>query len=101
VVRALDPWPHSGAGRFHRGISLVIMVIAALILVVEAVRNHDPLELVVLGAMFWMVALVAWHLHAAFRASPANFPVPSPVPPYKTPADSLRTGYRKSKEANR
>ena len=55
MVRALDPWPHSGAGRFHRGISLVIMVIAALILVVEAVRNHDPLELVVLEPCFeWL-----------------------------------------------
>ena len=24
VVRAMDPWPHSEAGRFHRGISLAV-----------------------------------------------------------------------------
>ena len=28
VTRQLDPWPHSEAGRFHRGISLVISAIA-------------------------------------------------------------------------
>jgi hypothetical protein len=101
VVRAMDPWPHSEAGRFHRGISLVVTAIAAFILAAEAFRNHAPLELLVLGATFATVALVAWHLHAAFRASPANFPVPSPVPPPKIPASSLRMGYRKNKEANR
>src|ERR671910_904062 len=51
VVRAMDPWPHSEAGRFHRGISLAVTVIAGLILAAEAIRNHAPVELAVLGAV--------------------------------------------------
>ena len=98
VVRAMDPWPHSEAGRFHRGISLAVALIAAPILAAEALRNHDPLELAALGAAFVVVALTAWRLHAAFRATPANFPAPTPAPPPRIPTDSLRVGYGKDKE---
>jgi hypothetical protein len=95
VVRPMDPWPHSEAGRFHRGISLAVALVAAPILAAVALRNHAPLELVVLGATLLVVALTAWHLHSAFRSTPANFPVPQPAPPSRTPAESLRMGYRK------
>ena len=30
IVRPLDPWPHSEAGRFHRVIALLMVVLAAL-----------------------------------------------------------------------
>jgi hypothetical protein len=101
VVRAMDPWPHSEAGRFQRGISLTVALIAAPILPVEAVRNHAPLELAVLGVAFVAVALTAWRLHAAFRATPANFPVPQTALPPRIPAESLRMGYRNDEEAQR
>lgn len=101
VVRTMDPWPHSEAGRFHRGISLAVAIIAAPILAVEAFRNHAPLELTILGASFMVVALTAWRLHAAFRATPANFPVPRTAPPPPIPAESLHMGYIKDKEAKR
>ncbi len=91
----MDPWPHSEAGRFHRGISLAVVLIAGLILAAETLRNHAPLELAVLGVVFLAVVLTAWHLHAAFRTSPANFPVPK-VPPIP-PVQPLRAGYRKAK----
>ena len=81
VVRAMDPWPHSEAGRFHRGISLAIALIAGLILAAEAYRHHAPSELAVLAGMLVVVALVSFYLHAAFRATLANFPVPQPLPP--------------------
>jgi hypothetical protein len=42
-----------------------------------------------------VVALAAWRLHAAFRASPANFPVGVEAP---TPERSLPTVYTKSKK---
>ena len=48
-----------------------------------------------------VVALVSWHLHAAFRTTPANFPTPKAPAPDPIPTDSLRAGYRKSKEAQR
>jgi hypothetical protein len=101
VVRAMDPWPHSEAGRFHRGISLAVALIAGLILAAEAVRNHATLELAVLGAILFVVALAAWHLHAAFRATPANFPAPRLAPSSKTPKIPVQAGYRKSKKAER
>jgi hypothetical protein len=100
VVRAMDPWPHSEAGRFHRGISLVIVLLAALVLFVESLRNHGLLELAVLGPTLVVVLAAAWRLHAAFRRTPTNFPV-SKAPPNSVPADALHTGYRKSKGTQR
>jgi len=101
VVRAMDPWPHSEAGRFHRGISLAVTLIAGLILAAEAVRNHATLELAVLGAILFVVALAAWHLHAAFRATPANFPAPRLAQSSKTQINPVQAGYRKSKRVER
>jgi hypothetical protein len=101
VVRAMDPWPHSEAGRFHRGISLAVALIAGLILVVEAIRNHAPLELAVLGAVLATAMLVAWHLHAAFRATPANFPVPQIASSPEITTNTVQIGYRKSKGVRR
>ncbi len=101
VVRALDPWPHSEAGRFHRGISFSITLMAALILIAESVRNHGPAEVLVLGAALAATATAAWHMHRAFRASPANFLTPSPAPSPRVPAKPDQSGYRKSKEAKR
>ena len=45
VTRPLDPWPHSEAGRFHRGLSLMLVALAALVLTVGVVRNHATGEL--------------------------------------------------------
>ena len=101
VVRAMDPWPHSEAGRFHRGISLVVALIVGVILAAEILRNHAPPELVVLGAALVVVALTLWHLHAAFRTTPANFPVIRATPPSSIPREDPRTGYRKHKEVRR
>ena len=50
IVRPLDPWPHSEAGRFHRGLSLVLVALALLVLVAAGVRNHEPAEAALLGA---------------------------------------------------
>jgi hypothetical protein len=97
VVRAMDPWPHSEAGRFHRGISVAVASIAGLILVAEAIRNHGPSELAVLGVTLVAVLAAAWRLHAAFRHTPANFPVPIAPPPDLVSTNTLHTGYRNSK----
>ena len=98
VVQAMDPWPHSEAGRFHRGISLVIVLLAALVLSVEALRNHAALELAVLGTVLVVVALTAWHLHAAFRTTPANFPVRGDADlPHFATEQTPYAGYRKGK----
>jgi hypothetical protein len=101
VVRAMDPWPHSEAGRFHRGISVVLALVAGLILAAETLRNHAPLELVVLGAALVVVALAAWHFHSAFRSTPANFPAFRAMPSSPVPREDLSVGYKKGKEVHR
>jgi hypothetical protein len=67
----------------------------------RACSTHGPLELVVLGTGLAVIARKAWHLHSAFRATPANFPIPKAPSTDPTPGDSLRNGYRKSKRAQR
>jgi hypothetical protein len=101
VVRAMDPWPHSEAGRFHRGISLVISLVAALILAIELVRNHAPAEIAVLGATLAATFATTRHIREAFRDSPANFSEGAGRTRVPVPIESLRIGYRKGKDAHR
>jgi hypothetical protein len=78
IVRPLDPWPHSEAGRFHRVIALMLVALAALVLVVVLARNHSPAEVGVLGALLVVSAVEARFLLADMRTHPSNFPEPSP-----------------------
>jgi len=103
VARPMDPWPHSEAGRFHRGISLCVALIAGLILAAETLRHHDPPELAVLGVALVVVALTLRHLYSSFRTTPANFPVGRAMPslPGRRPPAGYTAGYRKGKELRR
>jgi hypothetical protein len=74
IVQPLDPWPRSEAGRFHRVIALLLLVISALVLMVELTRNHAGLEVVVLLAVLGSVAYLGRRLLRDLRVHPANFP---------------------------
>ena len=78
IVRPLDAWPHSEAGRFHRGLSLVLAALAGLVAVVELVRHHEPAEALALGGALAIVVLAARWLARDFVAHPSGFPAPSP-----------------------
>jgi hypothetical protein len=78
IVRPLDPWPHSEAGRFHRVIALMLVALAALVLLVEAARNHTGPDAVVLLGLVVPVALAARWLLRDLRLHPANAPAPTP-----------------------
>jgi Transposase DDE domain len=78
IVRPLDPWPHSEAGRFHRVIALLLVALAGLVLIVGLARNHEPSELAALGGLLVMSVLVTRLLARDLRAHPANFPEPTP-----------------------
>jgi Transposase DDE domain len=74
LVRPLDPWPHSEAGRFHRVISLMLVVLAACVLLLAVARNHEPAEAAALGALLALCFLAGRFLLRDLRAHPANFP---------------------------
>ncbi|MEA2425910.1 MAG: hypothetical protein QOH13_2320 [Thermoleophilaceae bacterium] len=78
IVRPLDPWPHSEAGRFHRALSLLLTVLAGLILLVEAARHHRPAEAALLIALLAAAALAGRRLARDLRAHPVAFPTPAP-----------------------
>jgi hypothetical protein len=79
IVRPLDPWPHSEAGRFHRGVSLLLVALALLVLVVGIARNHGALSDVASQVAVLAVALgIARWLWIDFRTHPAGFPEPTP-----------------------
>ena len=78
IVQPLDPWPHSEAGRFHRVIALVLVCLSALIVLVEAARNHRTPELALLLGLLAAVCLAARFLLRDLRLHPAGFPQPSP-----------------------
>ena len=77
IVRPLDPWPHSEAGRFHRAVSLVLVGVALLVLVAGGVRNHAPAEAAALLALLVVALVVGRWLARDLRAHPANFPEPA------------------------
>jgi Transposase DDE domain len=79
IVRPLDPWPHSEAGRFHRGLSLMLVALALLVIVLGGVRNHGSADAALqLGLLVVALAIGRW-LWSDFRAHPAGFPAPSPA----------------------
>ena len=77
IVRPLDPWPHSEAGRFHRGLSLMLVLLAVFVIVVGLARNHAATEAGALTALLVAALIVGRWLLRDFRAHPANFPAPS------------------------
>jgi hypothetical protein len=74
IVRPLDPWPHSEAGRFHRVIALLLVAVGMLILVVELARHHSLVEASLLTAALAVGVLAVCRLARDLRLHPSNFP---------------------------
>jgi hypothetical protein len=72
-----QPWPHSEAARFHRGIVLVLIGLAAMLLIVTGVRNPQPGDLAVITAPLAGTGLLAYRFTNHFRRTPPNFPAAS------------------------
>jgi hypothetical protein len=62
----LDSWVESELRRFHRGISLVLLFLATMILVAETIRHAEPLELLLSGCLLVPVSLAETKLLASF-----------------------------------
>jgi Transposase DDE domain len=104
VVRPLDPWPHSEAGRFHRAISVVLVGLAGLVLLAEGVRHHEPAEAALLVGLLAAGAPAARWLLRDLRAHPANFPAPTAAQGLRmaaTGADGERAASRWASQGGR
>lgn len=57
VVHSTNEWLETEIGRFHRGISLAVIGISALILAIFWVRNHSLYDSLALGATLLIVSV--------------------------------------------
>lgn len=57
IERPLDAWVRSELRRFHRGISVALLFLAALILVAEIVHFNRPRDLLLLGGFLAPIGL--------------------------------------------
>jgi Transposase DDE domain len=102
IVRPMDPWPHSEAGRFHRVISLTLVVLAALIAAVALTRNHAPADSAVLGALVVVSVFMVRLLARDLRRHPANFPWPAPSAVAEKPGRATEfSGWRTARRERR
>jgi len=62
----LDSWIESELRRFHRGISLALLLLATIILLAEVIRHSARYELVVVASLLLPISLVETKLLAAF-----------------------------------
>jgi len=62
IAVSLDPWLRSAVGRFHRGMSLTLLVLAGLIVLIELIRHDHGSERWLLSATLLGVALLAVHV---------------------------------------
>jgi hypothetical protein len=76
VTRAIDPWPHSEAGRFHRGIAVAMVGFGILVICAGAALHHGIEDLTVLALALMTCAAIGLHLWAGLRSTPSGFPWP-------------------------
>jgi hypothetical protein len=78
VTRETDPWPHSEAARFHRGLVLVLVVLAGLLLLVVIARDHQPVDIAVVVMPLVACGVLAHRFTDHFRRTPSGFPEATP-----------------------
>jgi nitric oxide reductase subunit B len=67
-----NSWLESELSRFHRGISLSLLLLAELLLVIEMIRHQRTTELLLLGFLLVPITLFGAQLTSAFFASRAD-----------------------------
>jgi hypothetical protein len=67
-----DSWLESQLSRFHRGISLSLLLLAELLLVAEMIRHQRTTELLFLGFLLVPITLLETQLASAFFAARAG-----------------------------
>ncbi|WP_199512766.1 hypothetical protein [Nucisporomicrobium flavum] len=79
IVRPIDRWPHSEAGRFHRGVSVTLAAVAAAFVGAALAAFHRPVELAVLVPAGALTGWLLWRWARDFWRTPSGFPDVSTV----------------------
>ncbi len=79
ILREVDPWPHSEAGRFHRGLACALVVLAVLLPLAMLPSRREPAEAVVLLLALVAAAGAGLPLFSHFRNTPTGFPAHVPL----------------------
>jgi hypothetical protein len=66
VVHSAEDWMDTEVGRFHRGISLVLLSLGALIVIVFWVRHHRALESAILAGTLTAMIVAAFAFARSF-----------------------------------
>lgn len=74
ISRHVDPWPHSEAGRFHRGIACVIVALALVMLLGQALLAHTAADLLVLGVTLLITVTLGAPLFRHLIGTPVDAP---------------------------
>jgi|SRR5680860_1010572 len=79
IEREVDPWPHSEAGRFHRGIACSMTLLAFVLPLAMLPSRSEPVDAVTLLGVMTLVVLASLPLFSHFRNTPAGFPTQVPL----------------------
>jgi hypothetical protein len=74
ISREIDPWPHSEAGRFHRGIACCVAALGVVMPLVMLARLHSPADLLVLIGVITVVLAASLPLAGHLWRTPSNAP---------------------------
>ena len=74
LTRQVDPWPFSDAGRFHRGISLCVAVIAAFMPTAMLIGARSAADVIVLVTTIIVAVIASVPLGKHLWQTPRNFP---------------------------
>ncbi|KAA8740186.1 hypothetical protein FK256_04210 [Actinomyces johnsonii] len=79
ITRPVDPWPYSDAGRFHRGVGLVIACVGVFVPLLLMAAFHAIGDLIVLGTTAVVIIVtgvlpLARHLWNTPDNAPAHLP---------------------------
>lgn len=73
IVRSMDPWPHSEAGRFHRVISVILLGLASLVALIGIALAPTLLGVALLGATLLASASIGLRMYRGLAATPSGW----------------------------
>lgn len=74
ISREIDPWPHSEAGRFNRGIACFVAFLGVVMPAGMLLGKHDTTDVLVLLATIAVVLLLSLPLARHLWKTPGNAP---------------------------